>query len=277
MIFRCFPFCFATLFLSVVFSHDAVAQIDFDFPEADVPVLMVYEYYTEAYGERRPTLLVYSDGRVVRPVTKNLVDDYEFTLSEQKFKDVLNKIFVEHDFETISDKAILEEIVSKRKLKRPSPSAFRVTANKSDSSHVVDFGNTWVHDRLGMGRKRYPDAEQLQRFLKVEEICRELSNLALVGGEEAFQDMVKKANSEFKEAYPDGPGIGAANLFSVRRTRNKSVTVRFRVGSKVVDPRPVSVWLTKTKDEGESSIEVKVDQPLQLRDVPSRRAPKRVQ
>ena len=143
MIFRCFPFCFATLFLSVVFSHDAVAQIDFDFPEADVPVLMVYEYYTEAYGERRPTLLVYSDGRVVRPVTKNLVDDYEFTLSEQKFKDVLNKIFVEHDFETISDKAISEEIVSKRKLKRPSPSAFRVTANKSDSSHVVDFGNTW--------------------------------------------------------------------------------------------------------------------------------------
>ena len=85
--------------------------------------------------------------------------------------------------------------------------------------------------------------------------------------------MVKKASSEFKEAYPDGPEIGASDLFSVRRGRNHSVVVRFRVKSKDVGPRPVSVWLTKTKDEEEISIQVKVDQPLQLRDVPSRPAP----
>ena len=130
---------------------------------------------------------------------------------------------------------------------------------------------------LGDGQKKVPRCRAVAAFSQGRRDLSRTIQFGMVGGEEAFQDMVKKADSEFKEAYPDGPGIGAANLFSVRRTRNKSVTVRFRVGSKVVDPRPVSVWLTKTKDEGEISIEVKVDQPLQLRDVPSRRAPKRVQ
>ncbi len=275
MIFRWLLLCFAALFFGVTFPQDGVAQIDFDFPDAKVPVLRVDEYYSEANKHRRPMLTVYSDGRVVRPVSDVEADDYEFTLSEEKFKEVLNDIFTVNDFATISDEAILAEVSSPRRAKRPSPTSFRVTTNNSEGSHVVDFGNTWVHNRLGLGRKRHPDAKQLQRFLKVEEVCRELSNLALVGGEEAFQDIVKKANSKFKETYEDGPEIGAANLFSVRQNKEGLVVIRFRVARKVVDPYPVSVWITKSKGEAEDLVEVKVEKPIQLRDVPSRPQPKK--
>ena len=278
MFFRCLSFCFATLIFVLGFSHDAAAQIEFDFPEAEVPVLRVDEYYKEANKDRRPMLLVYSDGRVVRPVSDVEADDYEFTLSETKFEKVLDNIFTTNEFTTISDEAILAEVSSPRRAKRPSPTSFRVTTNTSEGSHVVNFGNTWVHDRLGLGRKRHRDAQQLQRFLKVEEVCRELSNLALVGGEEAFQDTVQMANTSFKEAYPDGPEIGAANLFSVRRNDEGKVAIRFRVAKKVVDPNAVSVWITKTKGEAEESEElsvlVKIDKPLLLRDV-HRRPPTR--
>ena len=208
-------------------------------------------------------LVVYSDGRVVRSVSDQTADDYKFTLSAPKFKEVLNEIFVENDFATLSDKKILAEL-SSRRAKRPSSTAFRVTTNTSWGSHIVDFGNSWLHDRLGMGRKRYPDAKQLQRFLKVEEACRELSNLALIGGEKAFQDIVKKANMEFKEAYPNGPKIDADDLFSVRRNADGKVAVRFIVDKKVVEPHPVSVWLTKAKGEKEPVIKVKIDKPINI-------------
>ena len=270
MFFQCLPLCFAALFFGLGFFHDAVAQVEFNFPEADEPVLRVDEYYNEANKDRRPMLLVYSDGRVVRSVSDSESDDYEFTLSETKFEKILAEIFTANEFGTISDEAILAE-VSRRRAKRPSPTSFRVTANTSEGSHVVNFGNTWVHDRLGLGRKRHPDAQQLQRFLKVEEACRELSNLALVGGEEAFLETVQMANTSFKEAYPEGPEIGAANMFSVRRNAEGKVAVRFRVAKNVVEPHAVSVWITKTKGEAEESeelsIEVKIDKPLLLRDV----------
>ena len=281
MTYRQLPLYLAIILFGVAFSHSAVAQIVFDFPESKVPVLRVDEYYNEANKDRRPMLLVYSDGRVVRAVSELEADDYEFTLSESKFKKVLKQIFTDNDFATISDEKILEEISSRRK-KRPSRSFFRVTTNTSEASHIVDFGNSWVHDRLRMGRKRHPKAEQLQRFLRVEDTCRELSNLALSGGEEAFQNLVTSANAKFKEAYPKGPEIGDSNLFNVRRNKDGEVVVRFRVGRKVVDPHPVSIWITITKDEdakGEDAeeeqklnIEVKVDKPILLRDVPTRPA-----
>ena len=286
MIYRRFPLYLAFVFLGVAFSRSAVAQIEFDFPESTVPVLRVDEYYNEANKDRRPMLLVYSDGRVVRAVSGVEADDYEFTLSESKFKKVLKQIFTDNDFATISDEKILDEISSPRRRKRPSRTSFRVTANTSEKSNVVDFGTSWVHDRLGLGRKRHPKAEQLQRFLRVEDTCRELSNLALCGGEEAFQDLVNSANAKFKEAYPKGPEIGDSDLFSVRH-KDGEVVVRFRVARKVVDPHPVSIWITKTKAEvtkgedakGEDAkeqklnIEVKVDKPILLQDVPTRPTP----
>ena len=82
MIYRRFPLYLAFVFLGVAFSRSAVAQIEFDFPESTVPVLRVDEYYNEANKDRRPMLLVYSDGRVVRAVSGVEADDYEFTLSE---------------------------------------------------------------------------------------------------------------------------------------------------------------------------------------------------
>ena len=266
MIFRYLPLCFAALFFVLVFPHVALGQIDFNFPKEKVPVLRVDEYYSEANEERRPMLLVYSDGRVVRPVSVNKNDDYKFTLSEPKFKKVLNEIFIVNDFATISDETILGEISKPNRIKRPSSNTFRITTNNSKGSHVVDFGTTWVHDRLGLGRKRHMDAEQLQRFLKVEEACRELSHLALIGGEEAFQDVAIKANAKFAEAYPDGPEISDADLYSVRLNKEGKVLIRFMVASKVVERQPVSVWVTKTKgeDKDELSIEVKVFEPIKI-------------
>ena len=271
---RYLPLCFVALFFGLSFSDDGAAQINFSFPEAEVPVLRVDEYYNEANKDKRPMLLVYSDGRVVRSVSDVETDDYEFQLSEAKFEKVLDKIFTTNEFATISDEAILAEISSPRRKKRPSSTAFRVTTNTSEGSHVVSFGNSWLHDRLGIGRRRHTDAEQLQRFLKVEEACRELSNLALIGGEEAFQAAVQMANTSFKEAYPDGPEIGARHLFSVRRNDEGRVAIRFRLAKSVVMPKAVSVWIMKTKGEAEESVEhsveVKIDEPVLLRDVSPR-------
>ena len=128
--------------------------------------------------------------------------------------------------------------------------------------------NTWLYDRLGLGRKRakYQKAEHLHRFLRVEDACREVANLALIGGEDAFQDAVKKAGMEFKKSYPDGPTLSDSNLFSVRRGSDGKVAVRFRVDKTIVEPHPVSVWVRKGRDESDMSVEVKVDTPRLLND-----------
>ena len=273
MIFRYLLLSASALIFGLAFSNEVVAQMDFSFPDEKVPVLKVEEYYNEANKDKRPMLLVYSDGRVVRPVSVLETEDYKFTLSKEKFKDVLAEIFDENDFATLSDDKILAEVSSPRRAMRAPRNSFRVTLNTGEDSHVVSFGDTWLYDRLGQGRKRYPDAKQLQRFLEVEEVCRELSKLALIGGEEAFQDTVKKVNEKFKQAYPDGPAISDKDLFSVRRSGDGKVAVRFRVNKKVVEPHPVSVWVTTNKGEAEPSIEIKVDKGILMRDVPSKRPP----
>lgn len=273
MIFRYLLLSASALIFGLAFSNEVVAQMDFSFPDEKVPVLKVEEYYNEANKDKRPMLLVYSDGRVVRPVSVLETEDYKFTLSKEKFKDVLAEIFDENDFATLSDDKILAEVSSPRRAMRAPRNSFRVTLNTGEDSHVVSFGDTWLYDRLGQGRKRYPDAKQLQRFLEVEEVCRELSKLALIGGEEAFQDTVKKVNEKFKQAYPDGPAISDKDLFSVRRNGDGKVAVRFRVNKKVVEPHPVSVWVTTNKGEAEPSIEIKVDKGILMRDVPSKRPP----
>ena len=273
MIFRYLLLSASALIFGLAFSNEVVAQMDFSFPDEKVPVLKVEEYYNEANKDKRPMLLVYSDGRVVRPVSVLETEDYKFTLSKEKFKDVLAEIFDENDFATLSDEKILAEVSSPRRAMRAPRNSFRVTLNTGEDSHVVSFGDTWLYDRLGQGRKRYPDAKQLQRFLEVEEVCRELSKLALIGGEEAFQDTVKKVNEKFKQAYPDGPAISDKDLFSVRRNGDGKVAVRFRVNKKVVEPHPVSVWVTTNKGEAEPSIEIKVDKGILMRDVPSKRPP----
>ena len=275
MIFRYLPLGASILIFGLAFSNVVVAQMDFSFPDEKVPVLKVEEYYDEANKEKRPMLLVYPDGRVVRPVSVLETEDYKFTLSKEKFKEVLAEIYDKNDFATLSDEKILAEVSSPRRAKRPARTSFKVTLNTAEDSHVVKFGNTWLYDRLGMGRKRYPNAKQLQRFLEVEEVCRELSNMALMGGEEAFQGVVKKANEKFKQAYPDGPAISEKDLFSVRRSDDGKVAVRFRVNKKVVAPDPVSVWVTTTRGEAEPSIKIKVDKGILMRDVrpPVKRPP----
>ena len=273
MIFRYLPLGASALIFGLAFSNLAVAQMDFSLPDEKVPVLKVEERYDEANKDKRPMLLVYSDGRVVRPVSVLETEDYKFTLSKERLKEVLAEIYDKNDFATLSDEKILAE-VSSRKAKRPARTSFRVTLNTAEDSHVVSFGDTWLYDRLGLGRKRYPDAKQLQRFLEVEEVCRELSDLALMGGEEGFQDTVKKANEKFKQAYPAGPAISEKDLFSVRRSNDGKVAVRFRVNKKVVEPDPVSVWVTTMKGEAEPSIKVKVDKGILMRDVrPIKRPP----
>lgn len=261
--FRYLSLRFPALLLGLMFCNLASAQIDFDFPKEGVPVLRIDEYYTEAKKDKRPMLLVFSDGRVLRSVSENEADDYEFTLSEQKFAQVLKQIFVVNDFATISDEKILDEISTKRK-KRPSRNTFRVTSNTAKGSHVVDFGTTWVYDRLGLGRKRYPNATELKRFLRVEDACREIADLALIGGEEAFQFIVKEARANFSKAYPDGPKITDTHLYRVRRNSDGDVSIRFLVAKKVVEPHPVSVWVTKVKGNDDLTIEVKIDAPRGL-------------
>ena len=275
MIFRYLLLSASALIFGLAFSNVVVAQMDFSFPDEKVPVLKVEEYYDEANKDKRPMLLVYSDGRVVRPVSVLETEDYKFTLSKEKFRVVLAEIFDKNDFATLSDEKILAEVSSPRRAKRPPRNSFRVTVNTGEDSHVVSFGDTWLYDRLGLGRKRYPKAKQLQRFLEVEEVCRELSNLALMGGEKAFQETVKKANEKFKQAYPDGPAISEKDLFSVRRSDDGKVAVRFRVNKKVVAPDPVSVWVTTTKGEAEPTIKIKVDKGILMRDVrpPVKRPP----
>ena len=269
MVSRCLPVCFVAVFFGLALSqsHVTVAQTDFQLPGKEVPVLRVDDYYSEAKKDRRPMLSVFSDRRVIRSVSDNKDDDYEFTLSESKFKEVLNQVFVENDFATISDETIKYEIAPRNREMKPPRTTFRVTTNTSNGSHVVDYGSSWVHDRLGLGRKRYPNAKHLQRFLKVEEVVRELAGLALIGGEKAFEETVKKANAKFKESYAHGPEISAANLFSVRRSKDGKVAVRFRIERNVVNDHPVSVWVTKMKDAKEPSVEVKVDSPRLLNDL----------
>ena len=264
MIFRCLQICFAGLLFGLALSNTAVAQIDFSFPKDDVPVVRIDEYYSEANKDKPPMLFVYSDGRVIRSVSGKRQDDYGFTLSKKKFEKFLKEVFVTNDFATISDETIKKTLSPRR----PARTSFRVTTNTADGSHVVSFGDSWLYDRLGLGRKRakYLTAEHLQRFLKVEDACRELASLALVGGEAAFQNAVERANMEFKKVYPDGPTITEADLFSVRLGKDGKVAVRFRVNKKIVGPHPVSVWVKKAKGESKASIEVKVDKPLLLND-----------
>jgi len=69
MIFRYLPLGASILIFGLAFSNVVVAQMDFSFPAEKVPVLKVEEYYDEANKEKRPMLLVYPDGRVVRPVS----------------------------------------------------------------------------------------------------------------------------------------------------------------------------------------------------------------
>ena len=69
MIFRYLPLGASILIFGLAFSNVVVAQMDFSFPDEKVPVLKVEEYYDEANKEKRPMLLVYPDGRVVRPVS----------------------------------------------------------------------------------------------------------------------------------------------------------------------------------------------------------------
>ena len=69
MIFRYLPLGASILIFGLAFSNVVVAQMDFSFPDEKVPVLKVEEYYDEANKDKRPMLLVYSDGRVVRPVS----------------------------------------------------------------------------------------------------------------------------------------------------------------------------------------------------------------
>ena len=126
MIFRYLLLSASALIFGLAFSNVVVAQMDFSFPDEKVPVLKVEEYYDEANKEKRPMLLVYPDGRVVRPVSVLETEDYKFTLSKEKFKEVLAEIFKKNDFATLSDEKILAE-VSSRKAKRcllytsPSP------------------------------------------------------------------------------------------------------------------------------------------------------------
>ena len=89
--------------------------MDFSFPDEKVPVLKVEEYYDEANKDKRPMLLVYSDGRVIRPVSVLETEDYRFTLSKEKFKEVLAEIFDKNDFTTLSDEKILAEVSSPRR------------------------------------------------------------------------------------------------------------------------------------------------------------------
>lgn len=257
MIFRYLPVCFTALFFGLAFSDAAVAQININLPEGDTPVVRIDERYTEEKKDKRPMLMVYSDGRVVRSISDNKEDDYEFTLSKEKFEKFLKAVFVDNEFETILEGTI-ENTLSPR---RPARNSFRVSTNTADGSHVVNFGDTWLYDRLGQGRKRakYQKAEHLHRFLRVEDACRKVANLALIGGEEAFQDAVKKANMEFKKSYPDGPTLSNANLFSVRRGSDGKVAVRFRVGKRAVEPHPVSVWVKKGRAESDINVKVKVD------------------
>ena len=274
-----FQYCLrsaSALIFGLAMSQLADAQMDFSFPSDKVPVLKVEESYSETNKEKRPMLLVYPDGRVVRPVSVLKTEDYEFTLSKEKFKEVLTEIFKTNDFATLSGEKILAEVSSRHKAKQSASHSFRVTTNTAESSHVVDFGTSWLYDRLRGGRKRYPHAKQLQRFLKVEDVCRELSDLALTGGEEAFQIIVKKANEKFKEAYPDGQAISDKDLFSVRRNEDGKVAVRFRFSQKNIEPHPVSVWVTTMKGEAEPSIEIKVDKGILMRDVPFDGPPIRV-
>ena len=264
---RYLPLFSAALIFGLAFSHAAVAKTNFNFPEKEVPVLRIDEYYSEANKDKRPMLLVYPDGRVVRSVSNEQTDDFEFTLSESKFEQILNRVFVKNDIMTISDETIKNEISPRHRAMRPSRTTFKVTASTANGSHVINYGSSWVHDRLGLGRKRHPDAKHLQRFLRVEDTCRELANLALIGGEEAFQSTVKKANEKFKEAYPDGPGISDKDLFSVRRNKDGEIAIRFRIERKVVAVEPVSVWVRKPQSDQEPSIEIKADKPFLMRDV----------
>ena len=270
--FRYLPLCFTALFCSVVFYNSAAAQIDFDFPDDDVPVLRVDEYYSEANKDKPPMLLVYPDGRVVRSVSALKTEDYECTLSADRFEEFLAVVFEDNDFATISE----EEIKQSLSPKREARTLFRVTTNTSKESHVVSFGDSWLYNRLVLGRRRYKKAEHVQRFLKVEDEVRELAGLALMGGEEGFQDTVKQASEKFQEAYPDGPAITDADLYSVRLNREGKVDVRFRVDKLVVDPDPVSVWVTKTKGEFDPSIKVKIDKPIIMNDVRPNLVPRKV-
>ena len=257
--------CFAVCLLGDVLSPTVFGQVEFDFPDKDVPVLRVDEYYREANKDKRPTMLLYSDGRVIRPVSDDEKDDYQCTLSPQKLQSVLKEIFTTQDFSTISEEKILDEVSTPRRRKRPSSTSFRVTTNTGQGTHAVSFGNSWLHDRLGLGRKRHEGDEHLQRFLDVEEACREISHLALVGGEKALQSATEQAQAKFKAVYPDGPTITDKHLFSVRLNSDGRVAVRFIVPRKIVEPDPVSVWVYRTKGKDELSVEIKVDVPRAIR------------
>ena len=101
MAFRYLPVCFTALFFGLAFSDAAVAQININLPEGDTPVVRIDERYTEEKKDKRPMLMVYSDGRVVRSISDNKEDDYEFTLSKEKFEKFLKAVFVDNEFETI--------------------------------------------------------------------------------------------------------------------------------------------------------------------------------
>ena len=102
--------------LSVIFllAFTVVAQEQaYNFPEdPDVPVLKVQHLFRAEGGDTPPLILVYGDGRIVKPIADG--EDYEITIDQERLEALLNEIVVDNGFFEMESEDIKNEVVPER-------------------------------------------------------------------------------------------------------------------------------------------------------------------
>jgi len=245
----------------------ADAQLVHNLPDdPNQHVLKVEEFYEEENNNSQPMILIYADGRVVKPVSSNEEDNFTITIEANRLNQLLKEIIEDNKFLDMEAEAIKDEVVSERKRKRLRSSfEFRIEMNLADKTHVVSVGNTWVYQRLLRGRTRHKDAKVFQRFLNVEELCRKISNWALVGGEASMQTIIEAANKKTQEKYPGAPEITESNILSLKAKDGNQAIMYLGVAKTQATP-PLHVIITKSKTKeketaGDFEIELKINHP----------------
>lgn len=248
--------------LSVIFllAFTVVAQEQaYNFPEdPDVPVLKVQHLFRAEGGDTPPLVLVYGDGRIVKPIADG--EDYEITIDQERLEALLNEIVVDNGFFEMESEDIKNEVVPERKRKRLRPGGFefRVEMKLADREHVVSVGNSWVYKRL-KSRKKHANAAVFQKFLNVEELSNKLSNWALLGGEQAMQTIFEAANAKAQEEYPGAPRVSKADILSLK-SENGRATMYLNAKATAKTPA-LRVIVTKRQGEEDFDVEVELNKP----------------
>ena len=255
--------CLISLVVIFVSAVTAVAQPAYQYPDdPDVPVLKVNDVYRTG-GDSPPLVLIYGDGRIVKPVSDNPEQDFVITVDQERLNTLLSKIIEDNQFLEIDAEDIKDEVLTARKRSQLRPGFdFRIELNLADQQHVVAVGHSWVYQRLSRGRTRHADAERFQQFLNIEELSIKLSRWAMIGGEEAMQTILEAANKKTQEEYPGAPKISEAKILSLKSENGRAI---LQFGTpKTGDIPALYVIVGKNKGEEDFDTVIKINKPRQF-------------